>query len=379
MVKNYQSGKLLLANAGRDYSYKYFMPNNLPRKYQWSDTSITLLLEEATHHLGELNAYAKLVPDISFFIKMHEAKEATQSSFIEGTKTEVDEAVMQEEDIDPERRDDWKEVQNYISAMKFAIKSLEDIPLSMRIIKDAHTIMLANVRGQHKAPGTVRTSQNWIGGATIKDARFIPPIADEVPQLLGDLEKYWHDTPQSPHIIKAGLSHYQFETIHPFLDGNGRMGRLLIVLYLIDKKMIDKPILYLSDFFAKHRNEYYDALDVVRFSGNLDLWVKFFLVAISETAKKSCKTLQDIIDLRQSDESNILILGKRSKNAAILIKEMYSRPIISINNAAIILNISHQSANSLVSELVKMGILKEFTGFSRNRMYVYENYVKLFR
>jgi Fic family protein len=379
MSSNFKPGEFIEHNSQTNQAYNYFMPNPLPNNYRWSDSKIPILLEEATHHLGELNAYARLVPDIDFFIKMHEVKEATQSSFIEGTKTEIDEAVMQIEDINPERRDDWKEVHNYIKAMKFAIERLDNLPLSIRTLKETHGVLLKGVRGKSKGPGEIRKSQNWIGGATLKDARFIPPIASAVPQLLSDLEKYWYGQAQTPHLMKAGLSHYQFETIHPFLDGNGRIGRLLIVLYLIDKKLLDRPILYLSDFFANNRSAYYTALDSVRFGGNIDQWLKFFLVATSETAKKSCDTLQHIINLRHSDAQKILQLGKRSKSAATLLTAMYSQPIVNVKEASKILGLTPQATNSLIREMVKIRILKEITGFSRNRMFVYEKYIQLFR
>ncbi len=380
MNNTYKSGCMRSALSGDPGEYQYFMPSLLPDKVPLDDP-ISMLLEEANQHLGELNAYAKLVPDVDFFIKMHESKEATTSSRIEGTRTEIDEAMMEEENISPERRDDWLEVQNYIKAMRYAINRLAEVPLATNLLRETHRVLISGARGDRKTPGEFRTTQNWIGGATIRDAHFVPPVPEEVDGFMNDLDHYWNDRAlTTPVLIKAAISHYQFETVHPFLDGNGRLGRLTIILFLMEKKKLSKPILYLSDFFSKHRMDYYDALDAVRFHNDINRWVKFFLVAVSETAKHSCETLEKIINLKENNDKLVLALGKRAQNASSLLSHMYSVPIIDAKQVVELLKLgSATTANDLLRDLEGLGILKEITGFSRNRLYEYSGYMDLFR
>ena len=360
--------------------YKSFTPSFVNCSFIWENPKINLLIEHAARLLGELNGYAELRPDVNFSVPMNVAKEATFSNQIEGTKTELDEAVLPQGEIDPERREDWWEVQNYIEAMNFAIAKLPELPLSVRLLKDVHKILMSGVRGKHKAPGEIRRSQNWIGGSSPSDAFFVPPSAEEVPDLLSDLEKFWHNPSlQIPYLIKIAITHYQFETIHPFLDGNGRCGRLLIILQLIDAQILNKPILYMSTFFERHRNSYYDSLSQVRESNDLEQWIAFFLNGVVETAQHGIETFTAITALQQEYDAKVLTLGARAKNAQKLLRFMYTEPITNVNRVVEALNTNYPTTNRLLKSLAALGVLTEITGFSRNRLFVLEKYLNLFR
>ncbi|HEY6802053.1 MAG TPA: Fic family protein [Pyrinomonadaceae bacterium] len=363
----------------QQYQYKSFSPNLINTPFDWDDPVIDVLLEDATRLIGELNAYSHLIPDVDFFIRMYILKEATTSSRIEGTRTNIDEAVLPEDQIAPERRDDWLEVQNYTNAMNHSIAALERLPLSIRLLREAHEILMSSARGEHRHPGEIRKSQNWIGGSNLKNAVFIPPAHQELPELLTDLEKFWHNEKLAiPHLIRTAISHYQFETIHPFLDGNGRIGRLLITLYLVDKKLLTKPTLYLSDFFERNRGAYYDALTTVRSSNNIEHWIKFFLTGVAETAAGSKLTFEGIVALRQRCEEQSLRLGKRAPRGLALLKQLYSQPVMTANDVAQRLEITHQSASSLIRFFEELGILRELTGQKRDRLFVFSEYLALF-
>ncbi|CAN5552266.1 Fic family protein [soil metagenome] len=374
-------GKFKAGTFKKQYGYSSFSPEMMNHDWLVDSAKINNLLSEADRKLGELNAFSMLIPDVDFFIKMHITKEATKSSRIEGTQTSIEEALQSEENINPERRDDWQEVHNYIEAMNYAIGQLEKLPVSNRLLRQTHKKLLQGVRGKQKMPGDFRTSQNWLGGASLKDAAFIPPHHDELPDLMSDLEKFLNnDELQVPPLIRIALAHYQFETIHPFLDGNGRLGRLLITLYLVSNKIINKPALYLSDFFERNRELYYDSLTAVRSKSTLDKWITFFLVGVLETAQNSIETFNAIIKLRQQvEEKKIITLGKRAPMAMNLVRYLYSKPIVDTNEIAVALEVNISTAHRLVQDFEKLQILIEQTGYKRNRVFVFEDYIKLFR
>jgi Fic family protein len=359
--------------------YRSFSPEKINHEWIISTPEVNKLLAEANRLVGELNAFSQIIPDVDFFISMHILKEATTSSRIEGTKTNMEEALIREEDIQPEKRDDWAEVQNYIQAINTSIKDLEKLPISNRLIRNTHRILLSGVRGKRKIPGEFRTSQNWIG-ATLKDAVFIPPHHSEVLELMSDLERFINDEENPvPHLIKIAIIHYQFETIHPFLDGNGRLGRLLITLYLVSNEILKKPSLYLSDFFERHKSYYYDNLMTVRLNNNLIQWIKFFLVGVIETSKESIQVFKDIIKLKMDLETNRLPrLGSKIDKAQQLLLHLYQIPIIDSKQVVKLLNISPSTANRLISEMSELGILHEMTGYKRNRKYIFTEYFRIF-
>jgi Fic family protein len=375
-IRDFKAGVLIKQAT----AYKSFIPEAINHPFVWAEASVNILLEKATLQLGALNSFSQFVPDISLFIRMHVVKEATESSRIEGTQTNMEEAFFKPEEINPEKRNDWQEVNNYILAMNHSIERLEKLPLSTRLLKEAHAILLDSVRGSHKLPGEFRSSQNWIGGGTINDAVFVPPPFEKLNSLMGDLENFIHNEDiHVPHLIKIAIAHYQFETIHPFLDGNGRIGRLLITLYLLSNKIIQKPILYLSDYFEKHKGLYYDNLMAVRRTNDLTQWIKFFLEAVSETCKTAAERLQQILLLRQDCEGKrIISLGRKVPVAKKLLDHLYTQPILNAQQVAEVLNISTVSAYKLIADFMKAGILKETTGFKRNRFFLFKEYLDIF-
>jgi Fic family protein len=377
-LKDFKVGKWI-----KRLEYRSFSPEKINHEWLINDPALQTLLSRADRNLGRLDAFSDLIPDIDFFIKMHITKEATVSSKIEGTQTSFQEALVKEQDLDPERRDDWNEVHSYIDAMNQAMEEMKQLPISTRLIRQTHATLLQSVRGKEKLPGEFRSSQNWIG-PSLKHAIFVSPSYEEIPELMSDMEHFLHsdqNTPPNhvPHLIKIALIHYQFETIHPFLDGNGRIGRLLITLYLLDKGLLQKPTLYLSDFFEKNRRAYYDNLMGVREKNDLKTWLEFFLVGVIETTQSSIETFRKIISLRDRIELNELIkLGKKQQDAKRLINELYKQPIVDSGFVAERMGVHPSTANRLIKDFENLGILTELTGYKRNRIFAFSEYINLF-
>lgn len=373
-IRDFIAGKYV-----KQIEYASFLPEKISKEWIVSSPKINALLADANRFLGELNAFSQLIPDVDFFVKMHISKEATTSSRIEGTKTSMEEALLNEDDINPEKKDDWNEIQNYIRAINYSIEQLDKLPVSNRLLKNTHKVLLKGVRGKHKLPGEFRKSQNWLG-ATLKDAVFIPPHHSDVPELMSDLEIFLNsDDFYVPHLIRIAIAHYQFETIHPFLDGNGRLGRLLITLYLVSSGILTKPALYLSDFFEKNRNYYYDNLMQVRLKNDLEQWIIFFLVGVIETSKSSIQVFKDIIQLKSIIENEkIPKLGSKSEKGIQLLKILFQNPIITPKELVEEMQIAHSTANRLLSDFVKLEIIEEYTGFKRNRKYIFKDYFEIF-
>ncbi len=372
---NFKAGNYIQATG-----YKAFQPERINKYYQFDETDLFSLLEKANIKLGELNAYAELVPDVEHFIRLHVVKEATVSSRIEGTHTNMEEALLKEDEIVPEKRNDWREVNNYILAMNQSIEQLNTLPLSSRMLKNAHKTLLSGVRSEHKLPGEFRSSQNWIGGATLIDAAFIPPTWQEVDPLMCDLENFLHnDKTGLTHVLKIALAHYQFETIHPFLDGNGRIGRLMITLYSIQAGIMKKPVLYLSDFFDRNRNLYYENLTLVRTKNDLKTWLRFFILGVIETCDKAVQGLKNILALKKDCETTrIVTLGKKMQSAQVLLQSLFVDPVVRPDRVAQLTGLSLVSTYKLIEDFEKLKILREVTGGQRNRIYLFDEYFKVF-
>lgn len=374
-LENYKSG-----HFEQGIGYKYFVPSFINDEWSWQDSSINNLLEKASLRLGELNSFSRLVPNIDLFIQLHVTKEAVLSSRIEGTQTHMDEALLPQAEVQEERRNDWQEVRNYVEAINDAIANLEKLPISSRLIRSTHKILLNSVRGEHKLPGEYRTSQNWIGGNSISDARYIPPHYQLVGDLMGDLEKFLNNPNTNvPDLIKIAIAHYQFETIHPFLDGNGRIGRLLITLYMVQEKILSQPLLYLSTYFEKRKDLYYDNLNQVRVNNDMNQWIKYFLVGVEQTASLASQTLSNVLKFKENIENHIRAnYGRRSTNAIVLIQQLMKRPVVTVDDAAKLCGVSYKSANEIVKLLCDDGYLVESTGQSRNRLFQFKPYTNIF-
>ena len=374
-IEDYISG-----HYEQGYRYKYFVPSKINHGWTWEDSSLSVLLEKASLKLGELNSLAEFVPSIDLFIHLHVTKESVISSRIEGTKTEIDEALFPEEEILPEHRDDYDEVKNYTRALNASVERLKTLPLSTPLLNEAHKKLLAGVRGESRQPGELRRSQNWIGGTSLSDAVFIPPSHELLSGLMSDLENFIHnDSLDIPQLVRIAIAHYQFETIHPYLDGNGRIGRLMITLFLVEKRLLDKPLLYLSYFFEKNRNLYYDNLTRTRTENDLMQWVKYFLVGIEKVSVQTIDTLKKILNLKDEIDKETNTWKRRSSSARTLSDHLFQNPVIKIKDVQRVCGLSVKASGDLVKAFVEKKLLAEVTGQTRYQIFTFKPYLDLFR
>ena len=375
----YRAGSYVLQPTG----YRAFMPAPLPPDppLRLAD-KLQMLLSEADIALGRLDGSIQILPDPEIFVLMYVRKEAVLSSQIEGTQSSLQDVLNAEVRIFTDRSSqDAFEVINYIAAMNYGIECLQTLPLSIRLIREIHKRLLKRVRGSNLTPGDLRTSQNWIGpvGCAINEAVFVPPPHQELHYLLGQLEKFLHDQLDIPPLIKISLAHAQFETIHPFLDGNGRMGRLLITFLLYQQKILRQPVLYLSHFFKRHRSDYYERLQLIRDMGDWEGWLEFFLTGVAEVSNEAVTTARSILELREEHRSSIAAkLGSSAGSGHLVLEHLYKQPVLSVNDVRKITNVSYTTANNLVISLVASGILEEITGRRRNRLFRYAPYIDIF-
>ena len=360
--------------------YKSFIPSKINEDWIWNDSKLNKLLAEANLQLGALNGFAEQIPNIDIYIKMHVKVEANKSSRIEGTKTTIDEDLLEKLDVNPEKRDDWQEVQNYVEAINYGIKRINELPVCTRLIKEIHSILMQGVRGEHKNPGEYRTSQNWIGGSKPSNAAYVPPIPSEVGSCLSDLEKFINnDNINTPDLIKIAIIHYQFESIHPFLDGNGRTGRILIPIYLLNKGLLSKPCFYISDFIEKNKNAYYDFLSRVRSQNDILSWIKFFLEATIETAKTARTKFEKVADFTSYMNDLVLNMSVRPENAKLVINCFYNEPTMNRKILMEKTGLKPTALKSVINNLLEKNLIVENTGYSRNQIFTFEKYINLFK
>ena len=367
-------------NLSGEAAYKSFTPSPLPPNPQVElDAETVTLLIEANKQVAALESIATHITNVSLFVSMYVLKEALMSSQIEGTQATLEDIL--DPMIDANANRNVADVINYIKAAEFAIERLKELPLCNRLIKEAHSVLMSGIRGQEKNPGEFRTSQNWIGGqgSTLKTARYIPPAPQDMTEAISDLEKYINADDDLDVLIRSALIHYQFETIHPFLDGNGRVGRLLIILFLIEKKMLTTPVLYISYFLKKNRVEYYDRMTEVRTKGNYEQWVRFFLQAILESAQNATETIHKLIALHDKTYAAVRKMGRGSITALQVFEYIESNPIIEIGKTATALSVSYNTVSSSVKRLCDAGILSQTSGRQRNRIFSYTAYLDLLR
>jgi len=367
-------------NSTGELQYRSFVPKSLPPSPPVQfDEEMIQNLTRANRSLGILEGVSKQVPNIDLFVSMYVRKEALLTSQIEGTQATLDDILDPE--IDENINRNVADVINYIKAARYAVTKLDELPICNRLLKETHSILMDGVRGSEKSPGEFRRSQNWIGpaGSTLKDARFIPPNCEDMIEAMSDLEKFINREDGMEELIKIALIHYQFETIHPFLDGNGRIGRLLISLYLIEKKLQSHEILYISYFFKRNRIEYYDRLNEVRIKGNYEQWIKFFLLAISESAQDATAAIEELIRLHDKNLEIARDTGKASKTIVKVFNHIERSPIIDIKMTCKALGISFNAASNAIDTLVRLGILQQTEKARRNRVFAYEDYLRILR
>jgi Fic family protein len=360
--------------------YKAFLPAPLPPDPPVKiEGELQILLSNADMSLARLDGLGHILPNADLFISMYVKKEALLSSQIEGTQASLEDLFEFESGKLPENINDVAEVVNYVRALNYGMERLVEFPMSLRLIKEIHSVLMEGVRGGEKTPGEFRKTRNWIGppGCTLNDARFIPPPPHEAEAAMGELELYLHQPPHLPALVDCALIHYLFETIHPFLDGNGRLGRLLITFYLHWKGVMEKPLLYLSCYFRKFRQEYYDRLNIVRDNGDFEQWIAFFLKGVVVTADSAVDAVKQIMEL-QSRHRSLLWQKKISSPLAVgILEKLFYAPYVSVNDIAGDFSISYQAASTLVSQLEGIGILKEITGRKRDKRYIYADYLKI--
>ena len=371
---------LYRTNLSGEAEYKSFIPNPLPPKPEVEmNNDIVSLLIKANKTISTLEGISSRIPDMALFVSMYVRKEALMSSQIEGTQATLEDIF--DPMIEKNTNRNVADVVNYIKATEYAVKRLNTLPLCNRLIKETHAILMEDVRGQEKSPGEFRRSQNWIGGqgSTLKNARYIPPNPEDMNSAMSDLEKYMNSEDGLDFLIRAALIHYQFETIHPFLDGNGRVGRLLITLFLMEKKVLTTPALYISYFLKKNRVEYYDRMTEVRLKGNYEQWIRFFLLAINESAQDAIAAIDEITALQAENREKVSAMGRASKNALLVFEYLASNPIIDIGKTAEALNVSYNTVSAAVKRLMDADILVQTENVNRNRTFAYKDYLDILR
>lgn len=374
-LENYKAGNYINVN-----DYKSFIPSDINCGWTWEDSEINYLLSKAYLEIGNLNGFALQVPNIDLYIQMYVKVEANKSSKMEGTRTTIDEELLEVEDVSPENRDDWQEVNNYVTAINYGFKRLEEMPISSRFIKELHEKLMYKVRGENKDPGQFRKSQNWIGGSRPSNALYVPPVPDKIYDCISDLEKFINnDNIKTPELIKIAMIHYQFEAIHPFLDGNGRTGRILIPIYMISKNLISKPYFYISDYIEENKSAYYDFLSRVRSHNDMISWIKFFLEATIATAINARTKFEKVVEFTKNMDKKILDIQGNPSNIRKILDILYTTPRISRKSLMNKTGLKSSTYNNIINSMLKNNILDEDTGFSRNQILVFTNYINLFR